>query len=513
MVSTSKRVHLEMIFGVGLNAMSSHEVSVNYSTSIEDGDTAEPNDFVPAAGTVTFLPGQVFAQFGVALNNDNVYEGNETFTVTLTNAMNAALPSPSTATGTILDDETEPTISIADASDDEGDELLFEVTLSGPSERVVSFGWGVDVESGDTATATLGQDQDVERRVGLVGGLSSGSTRIFLGVHTNDDSVFEDDETFTVTISNPTNATILDGVAKGTILNDEPVPTASMVNSSHNMHERENPVLNVVVIQLSPKADRTLEVELVVSGTAEPDVDYAALPATVTLHRGVTEVGVPVTIYEDDVYETVETIDIAMVAVGSDIMVDPNAGSMRIMIADNDPAPLLSVHGGTGTEGGQNPGTSPVAGQDFANVVFELELSGEVGSDFTVQYETVDGTALAGADYEPVAGTATIPAGETSAFVLVPVIDDGDFEGSNAETVGLRVFNASHPLVLQGSTPGEGLRRGRRGGLPRARTMWVRRSTLRGRWRWGNRGMTTILRSWAVSSTGSMPAAMWTGTG
>ena len=268
--------------------------------------------------------------------------------------------------------------------------------------------------------------------------------------------VFEDDETFTVTISDPTNATILDGVAKGTILNDEPVPTASMVSSSHNMHEGENPVLNVVVIQLSPKADRTLEVELVVSGTAEPDVDYAALPATVTLHRGVTEVGVPVSIYEDDVYETVETIDIEMVAVGSDIMVDPDAGSMQIMIADNDPAPLLSVHGGTGTEGGQNPGTSPVAGQDFANVVFELELSGQIGSDFTVQYETVDGTALAGADYEPVAGTATIPAGETSAFVLVRVIDDGDFEGSNAETVGLRVFNASHPLVLEGSAPGTG---------------------------------------------------------
>ena len=85
----------------------------------------------------------------------------------------------------------------------------------------------VSVEQGDTAT--LGQD--VDRLVGLLGGLSSGSTQIVLRVPTIVDPVFEDDETFTVTISNPTNATILDGVAKGTILNDELVPTASMLAS------------------------------------------------------------------------------------------------------------------------------------------------------------------------------------------------------------------------------------------------------------------------------------------
>ena len=68
----------------------------------------------------------------------------------------------------------------------------------------------------------------------------------------------------------------------------------------------------------------------------------------------------------------------------------------------------------------------------------------------------MDGTAEEGLDYTAVSGTATIPAGETSAFVLVPVIDDDEFEGSNAETVDLRVFGASHSLVLEGSTPGTG---------------------------------------------------------
>ena len=330
-------------FEVILEPVPLHEVTFTWSTSIESDDTAEEDDdFEPvthrlvtiSAGDPNLPYESVF--FSSTVMDDDVYEGDETVTVTISNVMNATIVDATVKT-TIVDNETEPTISIADASAAEGDDLLFEVTLSGPAE-LVSFWWEVSVEQGDTAT--LGQGQDVDRLV-LLGGLSYGSTQTVLHVPTIVDSVFEDDETFTVTISNPSNATILDGVAKGTILND-------------------------------------------------------------------------------------------------------------------DPAPLLSVQGGTGTEGGQNPGTSPVAGQDFANVVFELELSGEVGSDFTVQYETVDGTAQEGSDYEPVAGTATIPAGETSAFVLVPVIDDDEFEGSNAETVGLRVFNASHPLVLEGSAPGTG---------------------------------------------------------
>ena len=437
-----------MLFVVELSAVSSHDVSVTYSTSIESGDTAEADDFVAATGTITVLAGDNFIQFRVALNDDGVYEGDETFTVTLSDAVNATLVLPATATGTIHDDESEPTISIADASADEGDELMFEATLSVPADRVVLFSFSTSIESGDKAQP----HSDFSPVTALRAEFGAGETVVTVPVLTIDEPsipVFEDDETFTVTISNPSPyGTILDGTAKGTIFDNEPTPTASMVRSSYNLHEGSGRVLDVVLIELSPTADRSLDVRLVTSGTAEPGEDYEALPPTVTINSGASQVGLPVHIYEDLIYERQETIDIAMVAVGSDIRVDPNAGSMQIVIEDNNPAPRLSVQGGTGTEGGQNHGTSPVAGQDFANVVFELELSNVMIYDFTVRYETVDGTARAGADYEPVAGTATIPMGQRSAFVLVPVVDDGDFEGANAETVGLRLFGASDADAL-----------------------------------------------------------------
>ena len=436
-------------FEVILEPVPLHDVTFTWSTSIESDDTAEADDFeavtdravtVPAAVNLNLPYESVF--FSSTVMDDDVYEGDETVTVTISNVVNATIVDATVKT-TIIDNETEPTISIADASLDEGKRLRFEVTLSGPSERNVGFGWGVSVEPGDTAT--LGQDVD---GIGGFGGLSAGRTQIVIEVLAIADPVFEDDETFTVTISNPTNATILDGVAKGTILNDEPVPTASMLASGRIASEDGGTLSHVVAIELSHVADRSLNVRLVTSGTAESGVDYIALPNRVTFGSGSSLVRLSVSILDDLIYERQETIDIAMVAVGSDIRVDPNAGSMQIVIEDNDPAPRLSVQGGTGTEGGQNQGTSPVAGQDFANVVFELELSNVMIYDFTVQYETVDGTARAGADYTAVSGTATIPMGETSAFVLVPVIDDGDFEGSNAETVGLRLFGASDAHAL-----------------------------------------------------------------
>ena len=437
-----------LVFEVILEPAPLHDVTFTWSTSIESDDTAEADDFEAVTDRAVTIPAgdpnlpYVSEFFSSMVNDDDVYEGDETVTVTISNVVNATIVDATVKT-TILDDESEPTISIADASLDEGKWLRFEVTLSGPSERNVGFGWGVSVEPGDTAT--LGQDVD---GIGGFGGLSAGRTQIVIEVPTIVDSVFEDDETFTVTISDPTNATILDGVAKGTILNDEPVPTASMLASRRIASEDGGTLSHVVAIELSPVADRSLDVRLVTSGTAESGVDYIALPNRVTFGSGSSLLRRSVSILDDLIYERDETIDIAMVAVGSDIRVDPNAGSLQIVIEDNDPAPRLSVQGGTGTEGGQNRGTSPVAGQDFANVVFELELSNVMIYDFTVQYETVDGTARAGADYTAVSGTATIPMGETSAFVLVPVIDDGDFEGANAETVGLRLFGASDAHAL-----------------------------------------------------------------
>ena len=122
-------------FTVTLNPAVTAEVTVDYATSVETGDTAAQADFTANNGTLTFDAGDTTKTFTVATLEDSVDEVDETFTVTLSSASGANLASDATATGTITDDD-QSTLSIADASADEGDDITFTVTLDPVSSRM-----------------------------------------------------------------------------------------------------------------------------------------------------------------------------------------------------------------------------------------------------------------------------------------------------------------------------------------------------------------------------------------
>src|SRR6185312_16632616 len=60
-------------------------------------------DFATVVGTLNFAAGETSRTFNIPIINDSYAEGNETFSVVLSNATGAALGTPSTATVTIND--------------------------------------------------------------------------------------------------------------------------------------------------------------------------------------------------------------------------------------------------------------------------------------------------------------------------------------------------------------------------------------------------------------------------
>ena len=104
-----------MIFEVRMSEANDDVVTVDWTTSSDtaSNDTAEtPADYEAESGTLTFPAGEIVQRLTVTINNDTVdEEEEETFTVTLSNAVHAMIGDAS-ATGTITDDDV-PTVSVS----------------------------------------------------------------------------------------------------------------------------------------------------------------------------------------------------------------------------------------------------------------------------------------------------------------------------------------------------------------------------------------------------------------
>lgn len=121
-------------FPVTLSAKSTQTVSVSYATT--DGTAKQPADYAAASGTLTFAPGETTKEIGVAVVGDGAVEPSESFTITLSNALNATIAN-ATATGTITNDDNATPVTAGEYKGvtQEGNYVFFTVlgnrTVSG----------------------------------------------------------------------------------------------------------------------------------------------------------------------------------------------------------------------------------------------------------------------------------------------------------------------------------------------------------------------------------------------
>ena len=214
-------------FTVSLNSASTSAVTVGFSTS--NGTATAGSDYIATSGTLTFAPGETSKTIAIIVNGDATAEAKETFTVTLSNPSGATLVDGSGA-GSITDRATTPAppvtpvtpvalpkVSIADLSVVEGNgehaHFMFVATLDSASATPVSVGYATA-----NGTATAGVDYTAE--TGTIT-FAPGVTTQSFHVGIIGDTAVEPVETLTVTLSNPTGATIARATAIGSILNDD----------------------------------------------------------------------------------------------------------------------------------------------------------------------------------------------------------------------------------------------------------------------------------------------------
>ena len=146
-----------------------------------------------------FASGTTTASVEVTSLADDISEQDERFTVQLGTPVNAVLDDAA-AVGTIIDDDSEPRLSIADVSVDEDDgPAVFPVTLSRASSQAVTVSYS-------TADGTATDPDDYAPAAVRTLTISAGLTKGEISVAIVDDNLAEGSEDFTVTLSNPVNA-------------------------------------------------------------------------------------------------------------------------------------------------------------------------------------------------------------------------------------------------------------------------------------------------------------------
>ncbi len=433
---TSARFRISFPAGV----TSSVPTQVSYAV----GGSATPDaDYAALSGTLVLPAGENAADLVIDVTDDTVFEGPETITITLQSASNAVAAitlQAAAAEATISDNDEDPadrmlTLSLVTDGEEGGSDIRFRV----------SFPEGVTRSSGTVVSYTVGGTAEP----GADHSGSSGTVTIPAGarfqeivIPVNEDMIIEGEETVTVTLT--------EAVSGGTELGLDPDgPVTARLIDNDNTPMRNRITLAAVANGAEPATAGRFEVRFPagvtssaattvnyqVAGNATPGTDYTALPGTVEIPAGDNSASITVDVLDDSQFEGDETVQLTLVSASGVSSPTVATQPATLTITDNEEDPATNVI--TLTAAGNGAENGPP-------VRFRFSFPQGVVKPFTttVSY-TVSGTATAGADYAVLPGSLVIPAGDNSAELAVPVLEDQVIEGT--ETIVLSPGSASVP--------------------------------------------------------------------
>ena len=439
----------DLTFTVTLSGSPVSDVTVEYATSVESDDTASETDFESASGSLTFVAeatGEALSQtFTVIAVADDLVEGDETFTVTLSEPSSGFPPGvdikDATGTGTITGGGLAE-LSVSDASADEGGDLTFTVTLSGSPASEVTVEYATSVESDDTASAS-----DFESASGSVtfaaDATGAALTQTFTVTAVADDLV-EGDETFTVTLSEPSGGFppgigIKDATGTGTITGGG----SAELSVSDASGDEGGDLTFTVTLSGSPASEVTVEYATSVeSGDTASASDFESASGSLTFAAGATGAALSQTLtvaaVADDLVEGDETFTVTLSA--------PSGGF----------PPGIGIKDATGTgtiaaAGSAELSVSDASGDEGGDLTFTVTLSGSSASAVAVEWATSigSGDTASQSDFESAGASLVFAAGATGAalsqtFTVAAVADDL-VEGDETFTVTLSAASTGLP--------------------------------------------------------------------
>jgi Calx-beta domain/Carboxypeptidase regulatory-like domain len=307
-VSSSSGAENSSVAAITIDRVNGASGTITVDFATQNGTAIAGTDYTTTNTQVTFLNGETFKTIFVPLTNNTKDEPSRTFSATLSNPSGGAfVGNIATHIFTITDDDPPPTVSISDVSVLEGNQgsttFSFNVSLSAASGNSSSVNYST---ANGTATAT----QDYLATNGTVNFAPNEVLKTAI-VTVNGDLVPEINETFFVNLATPTNLTINDGQAIGTILDDDNPGKLALAFATYSVAEGSSNAI-ITLTRTNGSAGAVAVNYTTANGTATAGSDYTSTNGTATFNDGQTSTSFNVPITQDLIGEANETVFISI---------------------------------------------------------------------------------------------------------------------------------------------------------------------------------------------------------
>lgn len=264
--------------------------------------------------------------------------------------------------------------------------------------------------------------------------IPAGSATLDITVAAVNDTAAEGPETITLQLASATG--YLSGSANAAVMtitdNDTTLPQVGVTAPDPYATEAPGDT-GTFTFTRTGATTAALNLTVAWSGAATNGTDYTTLPTTVTIPSGQSSVNVVVSPINDTAIEPPEDV-VATISTNAAYVRDPGATTATVTITDDDtPVVTVSAPDAVASEAGPDAG------------VFLISRTGSTAAPLKVYYG-LSGSALHGTDYAPLPGEVTIPAGATSAPVVITPYDDDIGEPAETVTLALATFNDAYSL-------------------------------------------------------------------
>ncbi len=449
-LSVTENGGTDLVYTFTRTGVTSGSLTVNFTV----GGTADPNtdytqsgatSFTPPTGSVTFAAGDATATVTIDPTPDTTVESDETVILTVAAGTGYNVASPTSATGTIVNDDTAVSVTVAPSSvqEDGGTNLVYTFTRNPETSGAITVNFSVGGAAGFGTDYTQTGAASFTTTTGSVT-IPSGQTTATVTIDPTLDNAEEADETVVLTVTSGTGYNVgSPDSATGTIVNDD----ASITVAVSPLAADEDGTPNLVyTFTRSPLFSGPLTVAFSVGGTAVFGTDYTQTGAdsfngsngTVTFADGSNTATVTIDPNTDVAYELDETV-ILTVGSGSGYSAG-SPGAATGTITNDEAAPTLTIGDRIANEG-DTGGTT--------NFVFTVTKSGSTEVPVTVNFATADGTTNPGTgggacgpgvDYVSQTGMLTFPVtgpGSSSQTITILVCRDTDVEANETFFVQL----------------------------------------------------------------------------